>query len=54
MEFLDVIATAKLWESEKEGVIAAVKGKLGKDIDESVIELSFICGVGAVFKKLYE
>nr|DAT48780.1 MAG TPA: hypothetical protein [Caudoviricetes sp.] len=54
MKFLDVIITAKLWESEKEEVIAAVRGKLGKDIDESVIELSFICGVGAVFKKLYE
>jgi hypothetical protein len=51
---LDVIAAAKLWESEKEEVIAAVKGKSDKDVDESVIEMSFICGVGAVFKKLCE
>ena len=50
----DVIVAAKLWESEKEEVIAAVRGKLGKDIDESVIRLSFVCGVGAVFKKLCE
>lgn len=54
MEFLDAIIAAKLWANEKEEVIAAIKEKLGKDIDESVIELSFICGVGAVFKKLYE
>lgn len=51
---LDVIAAAKLWESEKEEVITTVRKKLGKDIDESVIELSFICGIGAVFKKLCE
>lgn len=54
MEFLDAIIAAKLWESEKEEVIDAVRGKSGKDVDESVIELSFICGIGAVFKKLCE
>ena len=54
MEFLDAIIAAQLWESEKAEVIAAIKEKLGKDIDESVIEMSFICGVGAVFKKLCE
>ena len=51
---LDVIAAAKLWESEKEEVIAAVRGKLGKDVDETVIRFSFVCGVGGVFKKLCE
>lgn len=51
---LDVIVAVKLWESEKEEVIAAVKGKSDKDVDESVIEMSFICGVGAIFKKLCE
>ncbi len=51
---LDVIVAVNLWESEKEEVIAAIKEKLGKDIDESVIEMSFICGVGSVFKKLCE
>ena len=51
---LDVIVAVKLWESEKEEVIATIREKLGKDIDESAIEFGFICGVGAVFKKLCE
>lgn len=51
---LDAIVAVKLWESEKEEVSAAVKGKSDKDVDESVIEMSFICGIGAVFKKLCE